>query len=323
MSNKSPFFVEAKPLTRVDLLRERLDQLDSSVGRLGNTGLKEDALKIPELFDQAVEFLEELKQEGVTAAEEETRLETIEAQFKQKSTLFLRMSGGAQAFWETRRVVNPGPERWWWFIDQWLAEQRKRQAKSLAIKIGIVVVVLVVVGVIYQAFLAPSPQDRARMDFENAADQALLQNDAQGALREIEKALSIAPQNAELLIKKGVLQELLSMDAEAAQAYSQAEILLGDRKEFLLMRAQTYLGVGSLEAGMADAQAVLEIDPGSPEAMLMVGQAYELQGKYAEAVDAYEKTGQLADARNLPSITALARVRLAYLMQLMSAKSGK
>ncbi len=323
MSNKSPFFVEARPLTRVDVLRERLDHLESSLGRLGNTGLAGDALEIPELVDQAYAILEEIQREGNSVPEEETRLETIASQFKQKAALFLRTIGGAQALQKVRESRNPGPERWWWFLDRWLAQEKRRQAKQLAIKVMIVVAVLALLGVLYQAFLAPSPQEQAKLDYQNAADQELVQGNLDGALQEIEKALAISPQDPDLLIRKGVLQQALGREAEAAQTYGLAEKALGDRKEFLLMRAQDYLGMGNPEAAITDANAVLQIDAESPEATMLLGQAYELQQKYQEAIAAYEKTGKLADARNRPDITALARIRLAYLMQRVPAGGGQ
>ncbi len=322
MGNKSPFFVEARPLTRVDLLRERLDRLESSIGRLGNIDLTSEALEIPELLDQACEALEELKREGNSVPEEEARLETITSQLKQKAIIFVRTIGGAQALQKAREVETPGPERWWWFLDQWLVEGRRRRAKQTAINAVIGVAVLVLLGVLYQAFLAPSPQEQAIIDYQTAADQYQMQGNLEGALQEIEKALAVSPQDPDLLIRKGVLQQALGREAEAALTYAQAEKVLGDRKEFLLRRAQSSLGVGNLDAAIADANSVLQIDPESPEAYMMLGQAYELQQKYQEAIAAYEKTGKLADARNRPEITALARVRLAYLMQRIPAGGG-
>jgi tetratricopeptide (TPR) repeat protein len=81
------------------------------------------------------------------------------------------------------------------------------------------------------------------------------------------------------------------------------------------------MNLGNIHSAMEDANTVLQIDPQSPEAYLLLGQAHELQEQYLEAMAAYEQASSLASEHNRPEIAALARIRLAYLMQRMPAGS--
>ena len=319
MSEKFPFYVESKPLTRVDSLREGLDRLDSCIGRLGKIDLGAEALEIPALFDQAYEILEELDRDGSQIPEEVARFETMASLIKQKAPAFLRAIGGTKALRHARQTGNPGPERWWWYLDQWLAQEKQKQAKRFVTRAVILGIVLVVLVILYQAFLAPSPEEEALITYEGMADRYISEGNLESALGEIDKALAIAPRDPGLLIRKGVLLQALDQEQEVEAVFAQAESEMGSRKEFLLSRGQIYLNVGMIEAGIADSQEILRIEPQAPEAYLMLGQGYELQGNYFEAIQAYEEASRLATEQDRPELTALARVRLAYLMQRIPA----
>jgi tetratricopeptide (TPR) repeat protein len=315
MRDKSPYFVESKPLNRLDELRERFHQLESLLGGIEKAGLGDRAMEIPELLDQASAIMHELELDEKLPPEEAARFETIGAQLRSKAGLFLRAIGGGQRLESFRRAHHPEPERWWWSLDLWLAGEKRQQGKRLLISALVVVAVLAVLGVLYQVFLAPSPQEAARLQFEAASDRLIMEGNVAGALQEIENALALAPTDPILLVRKGVLLGVLGRAAEAGEVFAQAEAASVSRKEFLLTRGQDWLAVGNFDAAAADAQAALEEDAESPEAYLLLGQVYELTEKFAEAIESYEKASSLADAQNRPDLTALARVRLAYMMQ--------
>ncbi len=319
MSYKSPYFVEAKPLTRLDEFRERLDRVESRLGGLEKAGLGADPLEIPDLLDQSSVISDELERDGKLAPEEAARFESIQAQLRGKAAVFLRAIGGARALKEARLVRNPEPARWWWFLDQILAKKRLRQGKHLIKGALILFAALALLGILYRAFLAPSPQEQALYRSESMAESLIAAGDLNGALQEVENALLISPADPDLLVRKGVLLQSLGKQALADEAYKQAEAALNDRKLFLLMRGQDFMRVGKIEAGVADAKEALGIDPDSPEAYLMLGQAYELLENFGDALQAYEKASSLASEQDRPELTALARVRLAYLMQRIPA----
>jgi Flp pilus assembly protein TadD len=183
------------------------------------------------------------------------------------------------------------------------------------IRVGILIVALVGLGILYEAFLAPSPQDRARYEYESLASSLISGGDLEGALDQVEKGLAVVPGSTELLVLKGVLQQSLGRQVEAERTFADAQAAIADPKLFYLQRGQDYISVGNIDAAIADAQAALEVNPDSPEAYLLLGQGYEYLERFAEAVENYEKASTLADQQNRPDLTALARIRLAYLMQ--------
>jgi cytochrome c-type biogenesis protein CcmH/NrfG len=316
MSDKSPFFVETKPLNRLDLLRERFDKLEALLGKLGKSNLgPSGAMEIPVLLDGTSDVLREILQEGQPPKEEITRLEDIDTQLHKKASLFVKAVGGPAVLASARQERHPGPERWWWFLDQVVAEERRLSNLRKARNFAIAAVILLVLWLVYRLFLAPSPEEQAKLSHQDNAQALVSQGNMEGALAETEKALTYAPADPELLVTKGVLQKALGRTTEADATFQQAESIIGNRKDFLLRRAQMYSSTGQMDASIADSQEVLKIDPSSPEAYMLLGQVYEIQEKFPEAIDAYEKSSKLADAQNRADMVALARMRMAVLMQ--------
>src|SRR5512146_1189024 len=141
MMDKSPFFVEQKPLTAADELRDQLAQLEAKVARLGHDK-GPAAQAILEQFDSVAARLAELHAGGQALRAEEARWEAVSATFRRKAGTFLRALGGLGALAEARRVRQPEPDAWWWFIDQWLLEQRRVQLRRLAFAAAVVVALL-------------------------------------------------------------------------------------------------------------------------------------------------------------------------------------
>ena len=311
--DKSPFFVEQKALTPADEVRDLLAQLEAKVARLGR-GQEPEAQTILDLFDAIAARLAELHAGGQVLRAEEARWEAVSAAFRRKAGTFLGVLGGAGALAEARRARQPDPAAWWWTIDQWLAEKRKAQLRRIVRWAAVAAVVLVLLAVLYQRFLAPDPATRERLRHEQAADNLTLDGNLAGALGEVDQALGYAPGDPTLLALKGVLQQKLGQFA-AQETFAAAEKAAGSRETFLITRAQMYLRVGDGQAMLADAQEVVTANPQSAPGYLLLGQANETLGNSQAAIAAYEKAGSLADAQNNPQLAAIARMNLATLLQ--------
>ena len=311
--DKSPFFVEQKALTPADEVRDSLAQLEAAVARLGRSQ-RSEALAILGLFDAVSARLAELHAGGQVLRAEEARWEAIAATFKRKAGAFLRKLGGAGALEDARRARQPDPAAWWWFIDRWLAEKRRAQLRRLLIGAAAAAVVLVLLGVLYERFLAPDPATRERLRHEQAADGLAMDGDLAGALAEVDQALTFAPGDVVLLVFKGVLQQKLGQFVAEA-TFAAAEKAAGSREVFLITRAQMYMRVGDGRAMLADAREVVTTNPQSAAGHLLLGQANEILGNSQVAIAAYEKAGSLADAQNNPQLAAIARMNLATLLQ--------
>ncbi len=319
--DKSPFFVEYKPLTPADELRDQIAQLEAKVAQLGRR-LEPEPLTVLASFDKASTTMAELQASGQTMRAEEARLEAVSAGLKRKAGTFLREIGGADVLEEARRARQPDPAAWWWFLDQFLADQRRTQLRRLLQGAGGAAVILLVLAVLYQRFLAPDPATQERLRHESAAESLVMDGNLAGALSEVEQALVIAPGDANLLTFKGALQQKLGQSAAAEQTFAAAEAAFGNRETFLLTRGQTYLRLGQGEATLADAQAAIALNPKSAIGYLLLGQANEALENYQEAIAAYQQAGTLADAQNNPQIAVIARINLATLMQRLPIQSG-
>jgi cytochrome c-type biogenesis protein CcmH/NrfG len=311
---KSAFYVESKPLSRADELRDQLTELEAKVGRLGYS-LGRDALTIPALLDSITGILATLQVQGHSLKAEEARLQTVSAQLRRKAAIFVREAGGSRALEEARRTRQPAEENWWWFLDHVVAERRLARLRRTALTVAGGVLVLLCLFALYQRFLAPDPATRERIRHEQAAENLLLEGDSAAALAEVAQALAVAPNDPSLLVLQGGLQQQMGQEAAAEESFAATQRILGDRKTFLLTRGQAYLLLGQSAMALADAQAVVAMDPESAAGYMLLGGAYERMENYQEAILAYQQASKLADAQGNYQLAATARVNMATLMQ--------
>jgi tetratricopeptide (TPR) repeat protein len=308
-----PVHAKSKQLTRGDQLRDTLARLEALVAQLGYA-LGEEALDIPPLFDEATAGLAELQAQGQGARGEAAQLETVSAGLRRKAGTFLREIGGASRLRDARNARQLNPAQWWWFLDQWLADRRRSQLRQLLQWTVVAALLLALLYFIYQRFLAPNPAIVASLEHQQKADWLAQAGDLAGALNETEQALAAIPRDPEQLVFKGVLQQTLGHDAAAEETFAVAEAQVG-REGFLIARSRRYLSLGQAKAALADARAVIELNSNSAMGYLVLGQANEGAGNYAEAMDAYSRASTLAEAQNKLEIVAIARMQFGMLMQ--------
>jgi tetratricopeptide (TPR) repeat protein len=316
---KSPFYVPSKPLTRADELRDQLNELEARVGRLGY-GLGQEALTIPALFDAVSAGLASFQAEGQAMRAEEARLTTVSADLRRKARLLLREIGGVAPLRAARNARQPDPGHWWWFLDEWVAAKRRAQLRGLLWVAAGLVAVLLLLFAVYQLFLAPDPATRERLRRQQAAESLAVEGNLAGALSEVEEALTIAPGDPSLLTLKGTLQQGLGQSQRAEETFSAAEAAFGEREVFLLARGQAYLIANQAQAALADAQALLVLNPQSAPGYMLLGRAQEWLENYPEAIAAYQQAATLAEAQGDFQLTGLARVNMGMLMQRMRAQ---
>lgn len=316
---KSPYYVESKPLTRADELREQIDELEAMIGRL-EYGLGKEALMIPALFDSISTSLAAFQAEGQSMRAENARLDTVSARFRRKAKVFLREIGGAKVLEDARRTHQPDPDRWWWFADRLVANRRRDQIRRLLRLGALVVLVLLILFALYQRFLAPDPATRERLQHQHNAEDLVFEGDLAGALSEVEQALAVAPGEPYLSVFKGVLQQELGQSAASGETFAAAEAVFGNREEFLLARARTYLLVDQPDAALADALEVIELNPESAPGYVLVGRAYEHMEDYLEAIFAYEQAIDLAEQQGDFQLSGTTRVNVGILMQRLQAQ---
>lgn len=303
--------------TPAESLRQILSQLEAEIGKMGFAQADEPTT-ILLLLDQADALQAELEHQEVDLAGERGRLQTITEQFKRKGKVFLKRVGGAEALQRLREEHAPPAESWWWFVDDYLEQQRRESRRRTLRSVAIAAGAFAVIAILYAIFLAPDEATRQRLRYEQAAEQALSEGDAATALVEVEQALEVAPDNAELLVLKGIIQELLGQDASAEATYASAEALLGDRLTFLTTRAEANMRASRPDAAREDALAIIALDPDSATAHYLLGNAEASLGNYFEAVEYFEQAADLARASGETQLEGMARVQLANVMMLVS-----
>jgi tetratricopeptide (TPR) repeat protein len=316
---KSPFFVESKPLTRADELRDQIDELEAMIGRLGY-GLGLEALAILTLFDSVSTGLASFQAEGQGMRAEEARLDTVSSRFSRKADVFLREIGGAGTLKDARRARQPDLESWWWFVDQLVTNRRRDRIRRLLRLGAVVAVVLLLLSVLYQRFLAPDPATRERLRLQHSAENLALQGDIAGALSEVEQALAVAPGEPNLMILKGSLQQALGQAAASEETFAAAEAAFEGREDFLLARARSYLLLGQPEAALADAQEAIELNPQSANGYVLMGRAHEQMEEYVDAIFAYEQAIDLAEEQDNYQLAGTTRINVGILMQRLQAQ---
>jgi tetratricopeptide (TPR) repeat protein len=288
--------------------------LETRVGKLEHSE-KDELLTIPTLLDEAQYLLAELSDKGGNWQSEETRLETITAQLKRKARTFVRKVGGKGALDDVRADHAPAEPAWWWRLDDLVREKKRQRFRKIG-KWGLIAAaVLVVLGLAYRQFLAPSPEMIAALEHQQEAENLGYLGEYDAALKEVNQGLENLPDDAELLVLKGILLEVQDRSDEAEASFTQARRLTEDHVLFLQIRARLYLRLDLLDKAFVDAEVLTEQAPDDPVGYLYLAMIYDARDEWQLAVDHYEKASELAETSGEPQLYVMARSRLADLMQ--------
>ncbi len=295
-------------------LNAQLDHLDVLVSKLGALRGKQ-ALEILSVMDAIDARIKELKQTPSSIRAEESQFETSCAALRKGAGTFLRTVGGAGVLREERQQRNPPQEAWWWYVDEIYARQQRAAIKK-TVTIGVIsIVVIAVLGLVYQKFFAPSPEVVAKLNaLQDSQNQAGAGNYA-AALTELQKGLAVVPNDSELVLMEGVVYQLQGDQQQAADAFSRARKDFSSEEDFYLTRTQDYLSVNSYALAQADAMAAIGVNPQSAIGYLLLGGAQEGLQQIAAALKSYQKAYDLSDAQGLSNVSAEAKIRMAYLLQ--------
>lgn len=293
-------------------INSALDEIETALGKIdGNQSAT--AERIFSLMDEIVE--QEKSSRKDEKIKYQTQLDYVSKRIYSSAKLLVKTIGGPSVLREKRKKLGVGSDHWWWYLDQYLDDQRKKGIKRAGL-IGLVaVLVLAAAAIIYDKFIAPPPEVRARLDYETKIDNYIAEGDNANALVVMESALEIAPDYYPLWIKKGVLEKVLGNDAEAQSSFDTAQQLVDNLEYFYYERAEVFMQFGLYDDVLADAKHLLELNAQSAEAYFFRGMVYEERAENAQARAAYEKAAALAEEQNKMQLVATIRVRLGMLMQ--------
>jgi tetratricopeptide (TPR) repeat protein len=292
-------------------LSDLLDEVEIKLGKLKGSG--DQAVQIFLMMDEVATRLADADEDSLKAAR--AQYEYVLADIEKNATAIIREVGGVGRFQGLRNQHHPGESQVWWFLDQHLAAKR-RQSLTKALKwVGALAVILVILTIVYQKFLAPDPALIAKMDHQRSAQDAIESGDLSTALNEANKSISYAPDDASLVILKGVILQKLGKMDEANAAYQQAETMAGSSENFLLTRAMTFIQSGDPQQAIVDCQEVIKANKDSAEAYYYMGMANDSLRNTNAAIDNYQIASALAEKQNKIELAATVRMNLAMAMQ--------
>lgn len=308
--------VASVALTPADRVRDALSRAESRIANVRKAG--PDALEALYLLDEAAAGLHELRRAGMDVRAEEARFETLQRQFKTRRAQFAAEVGPALK--EHRELVHPDPARWWWFVDQQLAEERSRRLRQVLIGVGAAAVVLVIAWFLYDRFIAPPPYVRQAMSLAASGESAVDSGDLEAALSKFEEAVQVNPDEPDHWVWLGVTYSCLGREADAQGAFDRAKALYESDRQFLLSRSMRYLRFGQPEAAIADANQAIAEYPEDGWAYVMRANAYIEQNDYQRGLADLDKAAELASLAGDAQLEGYARTQRAMVIQLQAAQ---
>jgi tetratricopeptide (TPR) repeat protein len=140
-----------------------------------------------------------------------------------------------------------------------------------------------------------------------AADARLIADQAEPALKDLNEALVISPDDADLLIGRANANDALGRTSETMDDLNQALLLDPVRADALVLRAAVWRRMDMLDEARTDIEKALALDPEDAEALLERGILRQRQGDLAgarqdwtraQSVDPTSEAAELA-AQNL------------------------
>jgi len=308
--------IRTSQMTPADELRELLGHVEKRLANLRGSG--QEAAELLLDLDRIDEIWPELEAQGVDLRPEAGRWDTIQAQLRRNGPRVLRelwAAGGLDQL-RTRQHGDATGLAWCWQLDYLVRQESIVRWRRTLVTLGVVAVVAVGAWLLLRTLFPVDPQVQAALSAQTAGEQKIINyGDYAGALADFQAAAEHTPDDPDVWIRIGAVLEKLGDTQAAQENYDRARRLSTNEMEFHVARAGIYLGFLMYDEAYADTQAVLAAEPKHAVAWYYLASVYEGQGKLELAVDALEKTSEYASESNQSELVALARYRMAMLMQ--------
>jgi len=307
---KEKYFQNKNENKSISLLLDEVENLLAKVD--GQIGPQTE--KIFSLMDEVWEKKKTLV-DNAEKVKVESQLAYVTRRIYSSAKALLKTIGGVNLLREKRSRNGVPEDHWWWYLDVYLEEKRKKNLKRTGIFSLLLILGTVILVLIYDQFIAPPPEVRARLAYEDQIDELIANQEYQSAMVELEKALLLAPDYYPLWIKQGVLAKVMGMDSLVQTSFDTALNFADNLEFFYYERANVSMQFGLYDDVLTDADNLLEVNSQSPEGYLFRGLVFEARGQKDVAMEAFEKAAILAEDQNKNQLAATIRVRMGMLMQ--------
>lgn len=301
--------------TPADKLRDLLTRAEARVVAPADGG------GVHELYgwlDEIAAAWPALNASGADLRAEQARWQSLQDQIRTRSQAVLRAWKQAGGLPAARLAGNPAGDAWWWWLDEQVEAQRAAR-RQRAVLIGVAVVAaLVVASLALRVLLPVDPVVRDVYRLQEEARRALEAGDMAGALASYQAAVERSPGDPQLHVMLGVLAERLGDSGAANDAFAAGRALSPSEAAFYSDRGYSYLAIAAPDQALADGLQAVDLAPQDGRAWMLVGSTYEALGDATGAYDAYLEASKVAE-ENDPQITAVARIRMAAMLQAIQA----
>ncbi len=304
-----------RPYSAQDL-REDIRAAEISVAAVRRGVQPDEVLELLRLLDRIAARMPALRELGIDLRAEDTVIETIHNSLRDRARVAVAALSRQDDLGSLRVKAAATEERWWWYLDRYVAESRARSVRRTFWTFGGAGVLLAVLVAVYMLFLRPDEATRLRIGYVSDAEGQIDRGDYQQALRLYEQALAVAPDDPELNLMVGMMHEVLEHPAKAVDYYARAEALYDDRALYLSTKSQRYFVIGWLDRSEETALQAIEVNEQYALAYCSLGNAYEGQGRVAQAIGAVQRCADLAREQELNELYVIAVSRLAMLIQM-------
>lgn len=294
-----PTAATQSPLER---LRRELDAAERGIVRLEETPAS--ALDVIRQLDTIDQLLQGLAGPEYDTRPEQVRADALHERALREARRFTALIAGRG---QAAQLTNS--PNWQAIAAEARAQRQRAQRRLLLISSSAIIVVLLLFVVLPRLF-PPTPQ----ADTEAVARLASA-GDISGAIARAREEQAAAPDDPSILVWLGVLHEVQGDLPAAEAAWAGARQSFGDEGEFYFERALAYLQLGNPQAAEADALRLIELPGRAAAGHLLLGDAYDEQGRVDEALASFEEAVRIAEETDQPELVVIAKTRIAGLSQ--------
>ena len=288
--------------TTFSQIRQLLDAVERAM-----VLLKQEPAKIAQVVhdvERADALLETLQASGVDVRAEEGRADSLRGRLLGDAALLVRRANRAGI------AGQLASSSLWSEMCALVAAQRARSHRNWLIG-GTVTVIMALLLFVVLPRVFPTPPSANTI----TVSQIAAQGDFKGALDRALAEQQQAPNDQQIGVWIGGLQQKLGMQQEAEASWQAARTLTADDLTFYSNRIGVALSLGDTASAERDAATLQKLPGGAAVGMYFLGAVREAQQRYGDAMTAYEAASKIASDENKPELVVMARTRLGALMQ--------
>ncbi|MFQ6067152.1 MAG: tetratricopeptide repeat protein [bacterium] len=303
----------SKKITLTDL-REMVEEYKKYL--LNIDEFSKDTLKILILRDEIEILSSRLGKRGTDLSVEKSRLDSLDQIIKDKAKPIFRSLTNSVALLPYREERKIPRSHWWWYLDELIRKRRSLRIKKWAMRGGITAGILVAT---YVVMVKVFPKPQPATIYQEEGSKFYQEGRIDEAIQAYKKALELNPEDGSTYLMLGVLYEDKKAIEKAAHYFEVAESLYPQKIDFYNARGMVYFQGGKLDRAAAEVKEALKIDPKNPFSNFLLGNVYEAEGRFTEAVTQYQIVSNMKDAP--AQLVVMARFKMGMMMQRAPSRS--